>query len=83
VVNVYPGTSGVVAPTCLADIVGGDGNPPGGDGVDGNDFQAFLNAFGAGSALADIVGGDGNPPGGDGADGNDFQAFLNAFGAGC
>jgi len=71
------------APACLADIVGGDGNPPGGDGVDGNDFQAFLNAFGAGSALADLVGGDGNPPGGDGADGNDFQAFLNAFGAGC
>ena len=73
----------VVVPTCLADLVGGDGNPPGGDGVDGNDFQAFLNAFGAGSALADVVGGDGNPPGGDGADGNDFQAFLNAFGAGC
>ena len=72
-----------VTPACLADIVGGDGNPPGGDGVDGNDFQAFLNAFGAGSALADLVGGDGNPPGGDGADGNDFQAFLNAFGAGC
>jgi len=71
------------APVCLADIVGGDGNPPGGDGVDGNDFQAFLNAFGAGSSLADLVGGDGNPPGGDGADGNDFQAFLNAFGAGC
>ena len=75
--------SAPAAPSCLADIVGGDGNPPGGDGVDGNDFQAFLNAFGAGSALADIVGGDGNPPGGDGADGNDFQAFLNAFGAGC
>jgi len=32
----------------LADLVGGDGNPPGGDGADGNDFQAFLNAFGAG-----------------------------------
>ena len=75
--------SAPAAPLCIADLVGGDGNPPGGDGVDGNDFQAFLNAFGAGSALADIVGGDGNPPGGDGADGNDFQAFLNAFGAGC
>jgi len=71
------------APSCLADIVGAEGNPPGDGNVDGNDFQAFLNAFGAGDALADIVGGDGNPPGGDGADGNDFQAFLNAFGAGC
>jgi len=33
---------------CLADIVGGDGNPPADGNVDGNDFQAFLNAFGAG-----------------------------------
>ena|GEM_PF-5762494 len=30
-----------------ADIVGGDGNPPGDGQIDGNDFMAFLNAFGA------------------------------------
>jgi len=68
---------------CLADIVGGDGNPPGDGNVDGNDFQAFLNAFGASDSLADLVGGDGNPPPDGNVDGNDFQAFLNAFGAGC
>jgi len=71
------------APTCLADLVGGDGNPPRDGNVDGNDFQAFLNAFGSGDALADIVGGDGNPPADGSVDGNDFQAFLNAFAAGC
>jgi len=32
----------------IADIVGGDGNPPGDGSVDGNDFQAFLNSFAAG-----------------------------------
>jgi len=66
----------------LADIVGGDGNPPADGSVDGNDFQAFLNAFSASSALADLVGGDGNPPTDGSVDGNDFQAFLNAFAAG-
>lgn len=66
----------------LADIVGGDGNPPADGSVDGNDFQAFLNAFSASSALADLVGGDGNPPADGSVDGNDFQAFLNAFAAG-
>jgi len=76
----------VVAPSAacsLADIVGGDGNPPADANVDGNDFQAFLNAFGSGETLADIVGGDGNPPADGSADGNDFQAFLNAFAVGC
>jgi len=67
----------------LADIVGGDGNPPVDGTLDGNDFQAFLNAFGNDAALADVVGGDGNPPADDAVDGNDFQAFLNAFAAGC
>jgi len=67
----------------IADLVGGDGNPPADASVDGNDFQAFLNAFGGGTALADIVGGDGNPPADGSVDGNDFQAFLNAFAAGC
>jgi len=67
----------------LADIVGGDGNPPVDGRLDGNDFQAFLNAFGSGEALADVVGGDGNPPTDGSVDGNDFQAFLNDFAAGC
>jgi len=71
------------APTCLADLVGGDGNPPADSTIDGNDFQAFLNAFGSDNPLADIVGGDGNPPADGNVDGNDFQAFLNGFAAGC
>jgi len=73
----------VPAPVCLADLVGGDGNPPADGSVDGNDFSAFLNAFGAGDVIADIVGGDGNPPADGSVDGNDFSAFLNSFGAGC
>jgi len=74
----------IAAAACsLADLVGGDGNPPADGSADGNDFVAFLNAFGAGSALGDIVGGDGNPPADGSVDGNDFQAFLNAFAAGC
>jgi|GEM_PF-3546141 len=78
-VMVAPGA----ADTCLADLVAGDGNPPGDGIVDGNDFQAFLNAFGAGEFLGDLVGGDGNPPADASVDGNDFSAFLNAFAAGC
>jgi|GEM_PF-1032822 len=73
----------VAAACSIADLVGGDGNPPADSSVDGNDFQAFLNAFAAGAVLADIVGGDGNPPADSSVDGNDFQAFLNAFAAGC
>lgn len=67
----------------LADIVGGDGNPPADGTVDGNDFTAFLNAFAADDLLADLVGGDGNPPSDTTVDGNDFTSFLNAFAAGC
>jgi len=78
-----PGLLTLAPPTCLADLVGGDGNPPADGSVDGNDFSAFLNAFGAGSLLGDLVGGDGNPPADGSVDGNDFSAFLNAFGAGC
>ena len=70
-------------PCSIADLVGGNGNPPADGSVDGNDFQAFLNAFGSGDTLADIVGGDGNPPADGNVDGNDFQAFLNSFAAGC
>lgn len=32
----------------IADIVGADGNAPENASVDGNDLQAFLNAFAAG-----------------------------------
>ena len=74
---------GVSVVLCLADLVGGDGNPPADGSADGNDFVAFLNAFGAGAPLADLVGGDGNPPADGSVDGNDFQAFLNSFAAGC
>jgi len=74
----------VVVPSdaIICDLVSGDGNPPGDGSTDGNDFTAFLNAFGAGDALADIVGGDGNPPADGSIDGNDFTAFLNCFAAG-
>jgi len=87
-----PGTQSTVAvigidvpvtPTCLADLVGGDGNPPADGSADGNDFTAFLNGFAADSLLADLVGGDGNPPADGSVDGNDFTAFLNAYAAGC
>jgi|GEM_PF-2093670 len=78
------GVGQVVPQGCsLADLVGGNGNPPADGSVDGNDFSAFLNAFGAGDGLGDIVGGDGNPPADGSVDGNDFTAFLNAFAVGC
>ena len=32
----------------LADIVGVGGLPPGGDGITGDDFVAFINAFAGG-----------------------------------
>ena len=74
----------VVTVSCsIADLVGGDGNPPADGSVDGNDFTAFLNAFAASDALGDIVGGDGNPPADGSVDGNDFTAFLNAFAVAC
>jgi len=44
--------------------------------VDGSDFIAFINAFGAAEPLAD-VNQDGT------VDGGDFVEFINAFGAGC
>ena len=63
----------------LADIAGGE---MGGDGiVDGTDFVAFVNAFGAADLLADVAGGV--PSGGDGVvDGTDFIAFINSFSEG-
>ncbi len=66
---------------CLADLAGGVNGGPDGI-VDGNDFVAFINAFGASDPLADVAGGVNG--GADGiVDGNDFVAFINAFGAGC
>jgi len=84
-ITTSPATVTITGPVgcSIADLVGGDGNPPADGSVDGNDFVSFLNAFGAGDPLADLVGGDGNPPSDGSVDGNDFQAFLNAFAAGC
>ncbi len=66
---------------CLADLAGGPNGGPDGI-VDGNDFVAFINAFGASDPLADVAGGPNGGPDGI-VDGNDFVAFINAFGAGC
>jgi len=67
----------------IYDIAGGGSglNAPDGN-LDGEDYSAFLNAFGAEDALADMVGADGNAPGDGSVDGNDFAAFMNAYGAG-
>jgi len=67
--------------SCLADVAGGVNGGPDGT-VDGNDFVAFINAFGASDSLADVAGGANGGPDGT-VDGNDFVAFINAFGAGC
>lgn len=75
-VGVVPAT-----PACLADVAGGASGGPDGT-VDGNDFVAFINAFGASDPLADVAGGPTGGPDGI-VDGNDFVAFINAFGAGC
>ena len=76
VVSVVPTT-----PACLADVAGGVNGGPDGT-VDGNDFVAFINAFGASDPMADVAGGPTGGPDGI-VDGNDFVAFINAFGAGC
>lgn len=54
---------------CIADQDGSGSLTP-------NDFQAFLNAFAAGSMAADADGSGSLTA-------NDFQAFMNAFAAGC
>jgi len=64
------GTFGNITPGCGPADVNNDGI------IDGNDFTAFINAFGAGEPLADI-----NTDGV--IDGNDFVLFINGFGAGC
>ena len=81
--NFAPGTPTCVptTPPCLADIAGGPTGGPDGI-VDGSDFIAFINAFGAGDPQADVAGGPTGGPDGI-VDGSDFIAFINAFGAGC
>lgn len=64
------GTFGNITSGCGPADVNSDGT------VDGNDFVAFINAFGAGDLLADI-----NTDGV--VDGGDFVLFINDFGAGC
>ena len=64
------GTLGNISPACGPADVNTDGI------IDGNDFTAFINAFGAGDPLADI-----NTDGV--VDGGDFVLFINGFGAGC
>ena len=68
-------------PPCVADVAGGANGGPDGI-VDGSDFIAFINAFGASDPLADVAGGANGGPDGI-VDGSDFIAFINAFGAGC
>ncbi len=64
------GTFGNITSECGPADVNTDGI------IDGNDFTAFINAFGAGESLADI-----NTDGV--IDGDDFVLFINGFGAGC
>ena len=80
-IEVNPVACAPTVPPCLADLAGGPTSGPDGT-VDGSDFVAFINAFGASDSLADVAGGV--PSGPDGiVDGSDFVAFINAFGAGC
>ena len=64
---------GSTTPPCTADV-SGDGT------VDGNDFTAFINSFGAGDVTVDAVA---DVNGDSVIDGGDFIAFINAFSAGC
>ena len=64
---------GPTTPPCIADV-SGDGT------VDGGDFTAFINSFGAGDVTVDAVA---DVNGDSVIDGDDFVAFINAFGAGC
>lgn len=57
---------------CYADF-DGDGH------LSANDFQAFLNAFGAGNPAANCDGSTAGPA----MNVNDFNCFLNAFAVGC
>ncbi len=67
-----------------ADIVSIGGDPVPDGLVTGDDFNAFIAAFGAQDLLADITGVGGPPALPDGLlTGDDFIAFINAFAQGC
>ncbi|MFN8815725.1 MAG: GC-type dockerin domain-anchored protein [bacterium] len=68
---------------CVADIVGIGGLPPADGSLTGDDFIAFINAFGSNNSLADIVGIGGQPPADGLITGDDFNAFIAAFASGC
>ena len=70
-------------PVCVADIVGIGGQPPRDGSLTGDDFIAFINAFGSNNSLADIVGIGGQPPADGLITGDDFNAFIAAFASGC
>ena len=71
-------------PACAADIVGIGGLPPRDNVLTGDDFVAFINAFGSGNLLADITGIGGLPSTPDGLiTGDDFNAFISSFAEGC
>lgn len=84
-VLLYRFTIGVPGGCSPADVCGIGGPPSLPDGaITGDDFVAFINAFGAGGDLADITGIGGPPAAPDGAvTGDDFVAFINAFADGC
>ncbi|MCE2652758.1 MAG: hypothetical protein LW650_04460 [Planctomycetaceae bacterium] len=84
-VLLYRFTIGVPGGCSPADVCGIGGPPTPADGaITGDDFVAFINAFGAGGGLADITGIGGPPTPADGAvTGDDFVAFINAFADGC
>ncbi|MFN8815590.1 MAG: GC-type dockerin domain-anchored protein [bacterium] len=67
----------------IADIVSIGGNPPADGLLTGDDFNAFIAAFAAGTSLADVVGIGGQPPADGLITGDDFNAFIAAFAAGC
>jgi hypothetical protein len=82
----------LTAGTCAcsrADLAGAGSSGLEPDGVvDGSDYIAFINSFGAGDrgidATADIAGAGPNNDQPDGViDGTDFIVFLNAYAAGC
>lgn len=61
--------------SCYANCDGSTGSPL----LNGNDFQCFLNAFGANSAYANCDGSTAAPV----LNANDFQCFLDRYAAGC
>jgi len=64
-------------------MVGADGNPPGDGSVDGNDFAAFMNAYGAGAGLVGpgVLSSDGDAGLRRGYAGYEFDPVLGLAGA--